>query len=95
MIPLEQGKKLVAFARKSIEYNFSGISFEIDDFGEKRGVFVTLHEHPSKELRGCIGFPEPIMDLHKALTQAARSAAFSDPRFMPLKKEELNKITKK
>jgi len=92
MISSEHGKKLVAFARKAIEYNFSGVSFEIDDYGEKMGVFVTLHKHPSHDLRGCIGFAEPVMDLHKALVLAARSAAFSDPRFMPLGKDEFGNV---
>jgi len=59
---------------------------------EKRGVFVTLNLYPNKKLRGCIGYPlayEPLID---ATISSAISAAFSDPRFTPLTKEELNKI---
>lgn len=57
---------------------------------EKKGVFVTLTKNG--ELRGCIGYPYPIMPLSDALIKAAESAAFSDPRFEPLTIEELNNI---
>lgn len=61
-------------------------------FKEKRGVFVTLSTYPDKRLRGCIGYPlayEPLID---ATISSAISAAFSDPRFAPLLKDELEKI---
>jgi len=53
-------------------------------------VFVTLNI--DGELRGCIGFPEPVLPLYEAVIESARSAAFSDPRFMPLSKEEFDKV---
>ena len=59
-------------------------------FSEKRGVFVTLTKN--KELRGCIGFPEPVFPLGVALLRAAVGAAFHDPRFQPLEEPELAKI---
>jgi len=61
-------------------------------FKEKSGVFVTLTTYPSDELRGCIGYPEPIMPLIDALKDAAVSAASRDPRFPPVKEPELGKI---
>lgn len=60
-------------------------------FDEKRGVFVTLHTYPEKELRGCIGFPEPVYALKKGIVEAAVHAC-KDPRFPPLDKKELNKV---
>jgi hypothetical protein len=54
-------------------------------------VFVTLSK--DGELRGCIGFPEPTYALKRAIVEAARSAAFDDPRFPPVTKEEMNEIT--
>ena len=57
---------------------------------EKRGVFVTLYK--KKHLRGCIGFPEPILPLGIALIKAAKAAAFEDPRFSPLSTSELKEI---
>ncbi|MBQ3717915.1 MAG: TIGR00296 family protein [Methanomicrobium sp.] len=56
-------------------------------FDEKRGVFVTLTE--DGELRGCIGYPYPVLPLGEALHDAAVSAAVRDPRFMPVRENEL------
>jgi uncharacterized protein (TIGR00296 family) len=62
-----------------------------EQFREKSGVFVTIHTYPEKELRGCIGYPEPIMPLIQALIEAAIEAS-RDPRFPPLEENELDKI---
>lgn len=59
-------------------------------FNEKRGVFVTLTE--DGELRGCIGYPYPVLPLGEALHDAAVSAAVRDPRFMPVREDELAEI---
>lgn len=60
------------------------------EFVEKRGVFVSIYK--GKELRGCIGFPYPQKPLIEAVIDAAVSAC-KDPRFEPLKKEELNSVS--
>jgi hypothetical protein len=83
-LTLEQGKKLVKLARSAI---FS-VVVEIDGFEEKRGVFVTLNSYPSGELRGCIGFTEPIYKLKDGVVNAARHAALRDTRFMPVNSDE-------
>src|SRR5581483_3559220 len=57
---------------------------------EKRGVFVTLWMEG--ELRGCIGFPHPVMPLAEAVQEAAVSAALQDPRFPPVQAGELSQI---
>ncbi len=59
-------------------------------FNEKRGVFVTLTG--DGELRGCIGYPYPVLPLGEALRDAAVSAAVRDPRFMPVREDELAAI---
>ena len=51
------------------------------------GAFVTLRIGGA--LRGCIGYPEPLMPLVDAVERCAVSAAFSDPRFPPLTADEL------
>ncbi len=83
-------------ARKAIAYFLHTGQFLEDsaptEFSGERGVFVTLHKYPEKELRGCIGFPEAVKPLWNAVIEAAVSAAFRDPRFIPLKAEELEKI---
>jgi len=94
MLTKIQGNKLIRLARKSIETVFSKKALdykeEKKEFSKKLGVFVTLHK--AKQLRGCIGFPYPYKPLADAIVEAAKAAAFSDPRFLPLKKEEISKI---
>ncbi len=61
-----------------------------ETFSENRGVFVTLTK--SGELRGCIGYPYPVLSLRSALSEAAVSAATRDPRFSPVRGAELSDI---
>jgi uncharacterized protein (TIGR00296 family) len=94
---LADGKELLKLARKSIAYaSATGARLrettEKKRFLEKRGCFVTLNTFPEKELRGCIGFPYPVMPLWSAVIDAAAQAAFNDPRFPPLQAEELEKV---
>lgn len=56
-------------------------------FSEKRGVFVTLHLRG--RLRGCIGVVEAYEPLCDALARCAASAALHDPRFSPVRPDEL------
>lgn len=83
---LADGIKLVKLARNSI---FSEI--KLNEFKQKSGVFVSIHTTEG-ELRGCIGFPQPIYPLSTAVVKAAKAAAFADPRFPQLKKEELDTV---
>jgi len=59
------------------------------------GAFVTLHSVDGKngggrrELRGCIGRMNAVDALEKTVQIMAVEAAFGDPRFYPLTKEEL------
>jgi AmmeMemoRadiSam system protein A len=57
----------------------------------KRGaVFVTIKERG--ELRGCIGSLVAHRPLIDDLIENAKSAAFRDPRFLPLKRDEIDDI---
>ncbi|MGI0130165.1 MAG: TIGR00296 family protein, partial [Thermoplasmata archaeon] len=62
-------------------------------FAELRGVFVTLRQHPGGRLRGCIGFPLPVHSLENAVREAAVSAGTEDPRFSPVRADELASLT--
>lgn len=59
-------------------------------FLEPRGVFVTLTK--GGDLRGCIGFIEPVAPLGQAVIRAAVYAATEDPRFPPVRPAELKDL---
>lgn len=63
------------------------------EFREPRGVFVTLKEHPSGDLRGCIGLTAPVYPLATAIAHAAAASAVEDPRFAPVAASELAGLT--
>ncbi len=93
----KDGQVLVKTARMVVtEYLKNGSKIELGaeiqkDFSFNSGVFVTLNN--SSGLRGCIGYPLPDKKLFNALEDAAISAATEDPRFPPVKFEELDSIT--
>jgi uncharacterized protein (TIGR00296 family) len=91
----DEGAMAVRSARTAIEYAVAKrpkISQDLTPvFDEKRGVFVTLTKGGS--LRGCIGFPYPVMPLGEAIVHAAKAAALEDPRFPPVTKDELAAIS--
>ncbi|MFB6291292.1 MAG: AmmeMemoRadiSam system protein A [Candidatus Bipolaricaulia bacterium] len=60
---------------------------------ESRGVFVTL-KRPGGELRGCIGTYTPVTEsVAEEIMRNASSAALEDPRFSPVKPDELDELT--
>jgi AmmeMemoRadiSam system protein A len=59
-------------------------------FLERRGVFVTLHVRG--RLRGCIGVVETQETLGESVMRCAAGAALQDPRFSPLKSDELEEL---
>lgn len=96
MLSLDDGRLLVKIARETIEqYVRKGKTLEPEGVPERlrqpRGVFVTLTR--KGELRGCIGYPLPVKPLMEALIDAAISAATRDPRFSPVRADELKEIT--
>ncbi len=90
MLTEEQGKRLTELARKSVSLAFKGEELSTTEFPQERGAFVTLHEGGA--LRGCIGYPLPVKALGQSVVETARAAAFKDPRFPPLQKEELKRV---
>ncbi|MBS3736042.1 MAG: AmmeMemoRadiSam system protein A [Candidatus Bipolaricaulota bacterium] len=60
---------------------------------ESRGAFVTLKKL-NGDLRGCIGTYTPVTEsVGKEIIRNASSAALEDPRFSPVKPEELGGLT--
>ncbi len=56
----------------------------------KCGAFVSLHK--CGQLRGCIGHFGEDTPLYEIVGEMARAAAFEDPRFMPLRRDELKDV---
>lgn len=61
-----------------------------EEMKKPQGCFVTLEKQGA--LRGCIGTLEPATALVDAVKENAKNAAFHDPRFSPLKKQELDEV---
>lgn len=87
-------KFLLEIARRAIQYKLENKELKLNNLPkellEKRSCFVTLEIN--NKLRGCIGTLYPTRELYKEIIHNAISAAFNDPRFPPLTKEELNNI---
>lgn len=90
-------REMLKLARDSIEKNLNSSDEGADakssnpKLMKKCGAFVTLKIDGN--LRGCIGYIQPIKPLHETISQTAVAAATQDPRFAPLKKNELDKIS--
>lgn len=77
----------------SARLNFEDYTISEDlklEFSAKSGVFVTLYIN--SELKGCIGFPRPILPLYEAVINSAIAAAFEDIRFEPITLDELDNL---
>ncbi len=96
-ISIEGGNILVKTARTIVtEYLKNRTKIALDkkfesDYSFNSGVFVTLNNPLG--LRGCIGYPLPDRKLFDVLIEASIAAATEDPRFPPVKSEELDQIT--
>ena len=60
------------------------------ELDEKLGVFVTLNKN--NNLRGCIGYAEPVETAIDATIEVAIAAAFNDPRFPQLSEKEYDDL---
>ncbi len=87
-------KELLRIARRSIEEHFKGQKFRLEKMSvalaEDRGAFVTLKKRG--QLRGCIGYVNPIKPLGEAVANLAVDAAIHDPRFPSLERSELDEV---
>lgn len=93
----EQKNKLLHLAAYSINYSLEhNERWKPDSLPEeplltnKGCCFVSLHKN--QQLRGCIGSLSAYQPLWQDVVTHAYDAAFRDPRFSPLTKDELNKL---
>ena len=90
---LKEKDYLLDVARQAIEHRFLDKKYtavlpeEYSHLKEKAATFVTL-KSKSGALRGCIGTLQAIEPLYLSVSHNAVAAAFSDPRFPPLRSSE-------
>jgi AmmeMemoRadiSam system protein B/AmmeMemoRadiSam system protein A len=91
----EEKRDLLKLARTAVTEFLAG-GVEIGDLSGKesfrapRGAFVTLTR--AGDLRGCIGYIEPVLPLGQAVIRTAIYAATEDSRFRPVTAAELKDI---
>ena len=83
----ERKRELLLAARNAIGYP----EYKAPRSAPDGGSFVTLRKNGV--LRGCIGCLYPVAGLYEQIAEIAREAAFEDPRFPPLRPDELPLIS--
>ena len=91
----EDKQLLKRIAAESIKARFDGRKFDASPFSNaslerKCGAFVSLHKQG--HLRGCIGHFGEDVPLYEIVAEMARAAAFEDPRFLNVTREEFNEL---
>jgi AmmeMemoRadiSam system protein A len=97
-LSLEERKILLELARKSIELAANGepiVQLDLTEYPprlSKPGAsFVTLTQ--GGKLRGCIGTLDSYQPLVQDVYEHARAAALEDYRFLPVKSDEVDKLS--
>ena len=95
VLGIEQKKRLIHIAKETIKaYVEEGKTLAWSESDQRlsveEGAFVTIHK--SGRLRGCIGNILGKGPLYQTVGDMVIAAATRDPRFTPVRKEELNDI---
>lgn len=97
MLEKQDRQKLLEIARASILNGLEegrALRVRPDEYAEPlrviRASFVTLRQQG--DLRGCIGHLEAFQPVVKDVADNAWAAAFRDPRFVPLRAEEFERL---
>lgn len=94
-LPKSIGAELLRLARQAVRAAFSNENFQLKKetknlLSGSPGIFVNIFRNG--ELRGSFGYPPGIYPLSSSIKRAARGAAFMDPRFAALQKEEFSNV---
>lgn len=96
-LTLEEQKILLRLAREAIERGVKGEALPSlaqsllpPSLREEGSSFITLTVHG--QLRGCIGSLDPYESLAEDVREHAVAAALNDPRFPPVREDELSGI---
>lgn len=92
----EERAELLALARATVRAVASGGPMPDARGGEVMdrpgGAFVTLRTASNGALRGCIGHFHGFGRLGETITRMARAAASEDPRFPPVREDEVDEL---
>ena len=90
----DEKRILKEIAYTSIKDSLDGKAYRRDSIPmmlqQKCGAFVSLHKNG--HLRGCIGHFGEDTPLYEIVAEMARAAAFEDPRFLPVTRDELDDL---
>lgn len=93
-VPDADRQELLAAARQAVADAAAGRPASVRPlegvFAWKAGAFVSLHRR--KRLRGCIGHVGADEPLAEVLSRCAAAAAIEDPRFPPVRPEEVAEL---
>jgi AmmeMemoRadiSam system protein A len=94
-LTVEEKKSLISVARRALELAVKSRESlaelpKNESLHRPGGAFVTLRIHT--RLRGCIGQLPSREPLIRAVVHCAKAAALEDPRFEPVREEELPEI---
>ena len=93
----EERQRLLALARACVEAAAAGSpppEPPVDGAaGREGGAFVTLRVASTGALRGCIGHFQGFGRMGETVARMARSAAVEDPRFPPVRPEEVDALS--
>jgi len=87
-----QQQELLGIARRTLEDLLHGqpeTDYVVKDRALERpaAAFVTITREGN--LRGCVGYSDPLFPLHQTVSRCVRSAATEDYRFQPVRSHEL------
>lgn len=88
------GGPLITLARNAIGAAFGLPADSVPAsplFDQRRGAFVTLTR--DGDLRGCIGRVQADLLVREVVPEMAHAAAFEDPRFTPLARDEFDRVS--
>ncbi len=91
----EEKLELLRIARQSITSVVNGrglpeVEPKTENLKTPCGAFVTITINDN--LRGCIGYVEPVKSLAEAVNEVAAKSALEDPRFPPVEPDEVDKL---
>ena len=95
MLSAKDRAELIKLAKNAVQRYLDKKPFKATEdiqkkYSSKKGVFVSIKK--GNQLRGCIGYIESEQALWQAIANAAKAAAFEDPRFPPASKNELKDL---